>query len=463
MDSTMPPKLVGFVDWFQSNRICGWARDRESPRCVSVEVLCDERPVAVVPCTGNRPDLLQFYKTANHGFTFDLPPSYRKDGLPHKITVRFSDTQATVPSLVGELVTQPHEDLLLRELRATTYQRGLWQLDGVAFQDGCLSIQGWWLPPRLLPGVTPTFYVNQTPFEVCHLSARADIASLMDMDIDDQTARFGFHCRIPLEGVPAADGVYRFQIGYDVFPERNTEEQDFYFLTGDLPLPEDVRRQRIGQPSEDAFHVAGGTIYAKMQQTLRSRFGKGYDDFASILDWGCGCGRVLRHFVARTKTPITGIEIDRDNLRWCSEHYPSAVFREGRLEPPLDLPADSFDLIFGISVFTHLSEEMQHAWLAELRRITRPGGLVLMTVVGDVGWFRNRFSLAQFQAWKTTGFIDVGSDTILDGQIGRTEYYRLVYHDAAYVLRQWRKHFRIVDLIPGHCNCYQDLVVMQKC
>jgi len=30
------------------------------------------------------------------------------------------------------------------------------------------------------------------------------------------------------------------------------------------------------------------------------------------------------------------------------------------------------------------------------------------------------------------------------------------------VLRQWKQHFRIVDLLPGLCNNYQDLVVMQK-
>ena len=458
----METKLAGYVDSYQSNRIRGWAMDLNSPRCVNVAVLCDERLLAVVPCTESRPDLLQYYPqaTPNHGFVFDLPPSARADGATHKITLRFADTQEPLPSLVGEIVTNPLEDVLLREMRAATYQRGLWQLDGVAFHDGWLSARGWWLPPRLLPSVTAKFYVNQTPFEVCTLQGRADIGSLMD--IEDSQRHFGFECRTPLDRVPAADGVYEFRIGYDVFPGQNTEEQDFYYLVNEFPLPEAVRRQRIGDASEDAFHVAGATVYMKMQETLRRSFGKGYDDFPRILDWGCGCGRVLRHFVLRTESEITGIEIDHDNLLWCTEHYPSAHFHEGRLEPPLDIPADSFDLIFGISVFTHLTEEMQHQWLAELRRITKPGGVLLMTVVGDVSWFRNRFALEQFQSWKTTGFVDVGSDTILDNHIGRTGYYRLVYHDAAYVLRQWKQHFRIVDLIPGHCNNYQDLVVMQK-
>jgi SAM-dependent methyltransferase len=458
----MKARLVGYVDWFQSNRVGGWAMDLDSPRCVDVEVLCDGHPVAVVSCGLDRPDLIEHFPVAtpNHGFVFDVPPACRADGAQHRISVRFADTGRPVPSLVGEILTDPLGEVLLREQRAATYQRGLWQLDGVTMADGWLSAHGWWLPPRLLPGVTPTFYVNQTPFQVRQLHERSDIASLMDTE--DTERHFGFQCRTPLDSFPAGDGAYQFRIGYDIFPGQNTEEQDFYYLTNPFPLPEAARRQRIGDASEDAFHVAGATAFMKMQQVLRQRFGKGYDDFPRILDWGCGCGRILRHFLARTRSQITGIEIDRDNLQWCIEHYPPAHFHEGRLEPPLQIPADSFDLIFGISVFTHLTEDLQHRWLAELRRIARPGGAVLMTVVGDVSWFRNRFSLEQLKTWKNTGFIDVGSDTILDNHIGRAGYYRLVYHDAAYVLRQWRQYFRIVDLIPGLCNNYQDLVVMRK-
>lgn len=456
----MEAKLVGYIDWYQSNRICGWAKDADSPRCVNVEVLCDGAPIAVVACNGHRADLLQYYETTDHGFTFDVPWSCRRDGLPHTITIRFCDTQEPLISLVGDVVTQPGEDVLLRELRAATYQRGLWQINEVALRDEWLCMKGWWLPPRLLPGVNPVFQVNGTPFETYSFSSQPNIARLMDFD--DTEDRLGFDCRVPLRQISSADGVYRFGIHYDVFPNGNTGEQDLFFLTNDYPLPESARRQRIGDHSGEAFQIVGSTVYMQMEQALLRCFGKSYDDFPEILDWGCGCGRLIRHFAARSKSRITGIEIDPDNLQWCAEHYLSANFREGRLEPPLDIPDDSFDLIFGISVFTHLTEELQHQWLAELRRITKPGGVVLMTVTGDIAWFRQRYSLEQCQSWKTAGFIDVGSDTILDAQIGRTEYYRLVYHDTAYVLRQWKKHFHVVDLIPGGCSNHQDLVVMQK-
>ena len=102
------------------------------------------------------------------------------------------------------------------------------------------------------------------------------------------------------------------------------------------------------------------------------------------LDFGCGCGRVARHLIGREARPrrpgsttpeSTSIAAQID---WAARHLP------GRFEviptaPPTALAGGSFDLIFTISVFTHLDEAMQEAWLAELARLLRPGGLLLAT------------------------------------------------------------------------------------
>ena len=74
----------------------------------------------------------------------------------------------------------------------------------------------------------------------------------------------------------------------------------------------------------------------------------------------------------------TGVDVDRRQIDWAARHLP------GRFEviptaPPTALASGSFDLIFTISVFTHLDESMQEAWLAELARLLRPGGLLLAT------------------------------------------------------------------------------------
>ena len=53
-----------------------------------------------------------------------------------------------------------------------------------------------------------------------------------------------------------------------------------------------------------------------------------------------------------------------------------------RRPAPLAMPADHFDFIYAISVFTHLREDYQDAWLEELARVARPDGIVLLTVHG---------------------------------------------------------------------------------
>ncbi len=59
---------------------------------------------------------------------------------------------------------------------------------------------------------------------------------------------------------------------------------------------------------------------------------------------------------------------------------PFHVFRNEEA-PPLPLDGDSFDLIWAISVFTHLSDQWA-AWLLELHRILREDGVLFATIHG---------------------------------------------------------------------------------
>ena len=79
-----------------------------------------------------------------------------------------------------------------------------------------------------------------------------------------------------------------------------------------------------------------------------------------VLDWGCGWGRLTRTFAAAdTFGEIWGIDIDHDNLAWARANIPAAKFVKVPLYPPTELPANHFDLVYAVSVMTHLTRDAQ--------------------------------------------------------------------------------------------------------
>ena len=74
----------------------------------------------------------------------------------------------------------------------------------------------------------------------------------------------------------------------------------------------------------------------------------------SILDFGCGCGRVVRWW-RDLPAEIHGSDFNPTLVRWCRENLPFGVFEVNRPEPPLPYPDDSFDLVYALSVLTHLA------------------------------------------------------------------------------------------------------------
>jgi SAM-dependent methyltransferase len=102
-----------------------------------------------------------------------------------------------------------------------------------------------------------------------------------------------------------------------------------------------------------------------------------------VLDFGCGAGRTLRHFLSEAETAeIWGTDIDRPSIEWLGENLcPPLHAWHSEGNPPLGLEHGSFDLIWAISVFTHLTDN-SIPWLLELHRLLKPGGLLIATYMG---------------------------------------------------------------------------------
>jgi SAM-dependent methyltransferase len=159
-----------------------------------------------------------------------------------------------------------------------------------------------------------------------------------------------------------------------------------------------------------------------------------------VLDFGCGAGRTLRHFIPETEVAtFIGCDIDEPSIAWLKEHLspPFEVFLNGD-DPPLDLPSESIDLIFAISVFSHLADNWS-TWLVELHRVLVPGGLLLATFMS-----RGMSEIITGEKWDDTHF---GMNVIRSGQpwdLGGP----MVLHAPWWIEEHWGRCFEIVSIEP---------------
>jgi len=160
-------------------------------------------------------------------------------------------------------------------------------------------------------------------------------------------------------------------------------------------------------------------------------------DFRRILDRGCGCGRVTRLLVNIPGQVIGGADVDADNIAWCRDNLSGEVFQELPLRPPAPLAKAQFDLVIGTSVFRHLAENVQLAWLEELRRITAKDAVLLISIHGLSQMALYRTPTEYLSIIERQGFYEAGRNPQLDGIITEIGYYRNVYHSRDYIYSKW--------------------------
>ena len=98
-----------------------------------------------------------------------------------------------------------------------------------------------------------------------------------------------------------------------------------------------------------------------------------------------------------------GTDIDEEAIAWCRRSIGFARFTINDARPPLPYPDGRFDLVYAISVFTHLSEELQFQWLDELSRVTAPHGDVLVTLRGS--YYLSDMSPSDLGELRKNGFV----------------------------------------------------------
>jgi 2-polyprenyl-3-methyl-5-hydroxy-6-metoxy-1,4-benzoquinol methylase len=208
------------------------------------------------------------------------------------------------------------------------------------------------------------------------------------------------------------------------------------------------------------FFLHGQSLINKMNNGLAvSGVDRTLMQFENILDFGCGCGRTLIPLAIcpNNTKGIHGVDIDAEAVTWLSEHYSQIGSVKVNPSWPAMLHDDqSFDLVFAISVFTHLPEDMEHAWLADISRVMRIGGYALLTIHGEA--FFHQLSPAAVKTVQQEGFFYAPDDTCTDGL---PQFYKNSYHIESYIHERWSQYFEVINVIPKGID-NQDLVVLRK-
>jgi SAM-dependent methyltransferase len=146
--------------------------------------------------------------------------------------------------------------------------------------------------------------------------------------------------------------------------------------------PVEMRVLSAGTPDTERFVESGrealGWIRALVDPHAR------LDDTRAVLDFGCGAGRLLRH-LGDLPARLAGVDINPYLIAWSSGNLPFVEATVNSLRPYLPGPSDEWDLVLAIDVFTHLDEPLQRLWIEELERVTKPGGLIILTLNGSAG------------------------------------------------------------------------------
>jgi ubiquinone/menaquinone biosynthesis C-methylase UbiE len=157
---------------------------------------------------------------------------------------------------------------------------------------------------------------------------------------------------------------------------------DHFSALPDFPVPPALLRYRVSEliPVSDFLRI--GESCAQLMEERANDMGMDFAGGRRVLDFGCGCGRTIGWFLRNCEAEFHGVDVDAAAVDWCKKHLPRGHFLANAPVPPLPYPDEYFDAVYCLSVFTHLNESMQDLWLAELSRILKPGGVLLLTVFG---------------------------------------------------------------------------------
>jgi SAM-dependent methyltransferase len=238
-----------------------------------------------------------------------------------------------------------------------------------------------------------------------------------------------------------------------IFALEKSVSTDLETAPDGMPLPPPEMRGLVsGEADPDYFFTSGARTAGWIAEMLAAN-GSSIEGM-EFLDFGCGCGRVTRHWKDTPRASVNGSDYNPYLIEWCRANLAFAEFELNTNAPPLGYTGGKFDLVYAISVFTHLREPLQRVWLEELVRLLRPGGLLLFTVHGS--------SYLDWMDADETGRFEAGELVVREPGLSGTTFCA-TFHPERYVRETLGRGMELLDYAPAPLrDAHQDAVLFRK-
>ena len=223
-----------------------------------------------------------------------------------------------------------------------------------------------------------------------------------------------------------------------------------------LPIPPPDLLFLVAGTTSISWFLEGGARGADTVRDALQRRGVQIDQLGAILDFGCGCGRVLRHWHDLRRVRVFGSDYGPNLVEWCRHNLSFADVGVNQLAPPLVYADTEFDLVYAFSVFSHLTEDLQVPWMTELTRVLKSGGHLLVSTHGES--YLHRLNAEESRRF-AGGALVVKNDVKAPGS-----NMCAAYHPLGYVRARMSGGLELIDFQPegARGNPHQDLYVFRK-